>query len=40
MKNDLGNLRQSEMNKLNVLKEKTYTSKVGKENKDLQFCGV
>ena len=31
MKNDLGNLHQSEMNKLNILSEKTYTSKVGKE---------
>ena len=37
MKNDLGNLHQSEMNKLNILSEKTYTSKVGKENKD-QGC--
>ena len=37
MKNDLGNLHQSEMNKLNILSEKTYTSKVGKENKD-QDC--
>ena len=34
MKNDLGNLRQSEMIKLNILDEKTYASKVGKENKD------
>ena len=25
MKNDLGNLHQSEMNKLNILSEKTYT---------------
>lgn len=40
MKNDLGNLRQSEMIKLNMLDEKTYTSKVDKENKDWQFCGV
>ena len=42
MKNDLGNLHQSEMNKLNILSEKTYTGKVGKENKveDWQFCGV
>ena len=31
---DLGNLHQSEMNKLNILSEKTYTGKVGKENKD------
>ena len=34
MKNDLGNLHQSELNKLNILSEKMYTSKVGKENKD------
>lgn len=34
MKNDLGNLRQSEMIKLNILDEKTCTSKVDKENKD------
>ena len=40
MKNDLGNLHQSEMNKLNILSEKTYTGKVGKENKDWQLCGV
>ena len=37
MKNDLKNLHQSEMNKLNILSEKTCTSKVGKENKD-QGC--
>ena len=30
----------SEMNKLNILSEKTYTSKVGEENKGWQFCGV
>ena len=34
MENDLGNLHQSEINKLNILNEKTYTSKVSKENKD------
>ena len=40
MKNDQGNLHQSEMNELNILSEKTYTSKVGEENKDWQLCGV
>ena len=40
MENDLGNLHQSEMNKLNILSEKTYTGKVGEENKDWQLCGV
>ena len=35
MENDLGNLHQSEIiNKLNILNEKTFTSKVSKENKD------
>ena len=37
MKNDLGNLSQLEINKLNILNEKTYTGKLTKKIKTDQF---